>query len=402
MLRKFNVALMGMVLVILVGCRPDHPSGTVTPLPDADPYPDFTAAFGDEIDLDNLPNYENQDIPPYILRDNSDGKVITNPGAVLGRVLFYDKNLSSDNSTSCASCHIQEFAFSDPALLSQGANGITGRHAMRLVNARFADEVQFFWDERAATLEEQTTMPIQDHAEMGFSGTNGDPNFDDLINKLWAIGYYRDLFTFVYGTSEITEEKMQDAMAQFIRSMQSFDSKYDVGRANAPNDGPPFPNFTMQENQGKNLFLAPPQFAPGTAQRVGGGAGCAGCHQPPEFAIAPNSRNNGVVGVATDPNGIDVSITRSPSIRDVAHTNGQENGPFMHDGSLTTLMDVVNHYNSIQQIPGNNNLDPRLRPAGQPQQLNLTQQEKDALVAFMITLSGTNVYTDERWSDPFN
>jgi cytochrome c peroxidase len=399
-----------LLLLFVVGCRPDHPTGDIPPLPNADPYPAVTATFGDNIDLDNLFNYADQDVPAYILKDNTGANQLTDAGATLGRVLFYDKNLSVDNSVACASCHQQEFAFSDTETRSQGMNGLTGRHSMRLVNARFSDEVRFFWDERAMSLEDQTTRPIQDHAEMGFSGVNGDPGILDLIDKLEDIDYYQELFTFVYGDQQITEARLQEALSQFIRSIQSFDSKYDVGRAQANNDGAPFGNFTQQENQGKNLFLAPPVFAPGSSQRVGGGAGCAGCHRPPEFDIDPASRNNGVVGVAGSPGELDIISTRSPSLRDLVQLDGTSNGAFMHDASKSTLLDVINHYNTIIQVPGNTNLDPRLRPGGpgpggpgggQPQQLQLTDQEKEAMVAFLQTLSGSDIYTNAKWSNPF-
>lgn len=223
-------------------------------------YPNVEAAFGNTIDLTSLSNYANQVIPPYITKDNSALNPVTDKGATLGRVLFYDKNLSSNNTISCASCHQQANAFSDTNVASNGVNGTTGRHAMRLINTRFANESKFFWDERAASLEIQSTMPIKNHGEMGFSGADGDLNFDALITRLNAIGYYKELFKFVYGTEEITEVKIQNALAQFIRSIQSFDSKYDSGRALVANDNQPFPNFTAQENQGKNLFLTPPVF----------------------------------------------------------------------------------------------------------------------------------------------
>src|SRR5690606_28940623 len=182
-----------------------------------------------------------------------------NESATLGRVLFYDNNLSVNNTIACASCHQQQFAFSDTARLSVGLDGgLTGRHSMRLVNARFSTEQKFFWNERAMSLEDQTTRPIQDHVEMGFSGQNGKPDLDSLIRKLEGIDYYERLFTLAFGTSEITEEKIQKALAQFIRSIQSFDSKFDAGRAMVNNDVVDFPNFTMQENMGKRLFLDPP------------------------------------------------------------------------------------------------------------------------------------------------
>ena len=365
-----------------------------------DPYANIKATFGSSIDLDNLANYANQTIPTYITKDNGMANPITNKGATLGRVLFYDKNLSSNNTVSCATCHQQANAFSDTNVASVGVNGTTGRHAMRLINARFANENKFFWDERAATLEIQTTQPIRNHNEMGYSGANGDEDFSNLITKLSGIGYYKELFKFVYGTEEITENKIQLALAQFVRSIQSFDSKYDVGRAQAGNDVSVFPNFSNQENQGKQLFQAPPQFD-ATGSRTGGGLGCAGCHAAPEFDIAPNSGNNGIIGVLNG-TGIDVTNTRAPSLRDLVKTNGTINGPMMHTGVFTDLQTVIGHYGNITIAPGNANaLDPKLRPGGNGQKLNLTAQEVNAVIAFLKTLSGTNVYVDPKWSNPF-
>ena len=362
-------------------------------------YPNVTTAFGSNINLSNLANYANQTVPAYITKSNVGSNLITNKGATLGRVLFYDKKLSSNNTISCASCHQQANAFSDVAVASQGVNGTTGRHSMRLINNRFANEAKFFWDERAINLETQTTMPIKDHGEMGYSGTNGDEAFSGLITKLSAIGYYKELFKFVYGSEEITENKMQLALAQFIKSIQSFDSKYDAGRALAANDGQPFSNFTAQENQGKNLFLSPPVFN-ATGSRTGGGLGCAGCHAAPEFDIDPNSRNNGIIGTISGV-GIDITNTRAPSLRDLVKTDGTTNGPMMHTGVITTLQAAVGHYGTINLAPGNTNLDPRLRPNGFGQQLNLTAPEVNAVIAFLRTLSGTNVYVDSKWSNPF-
>ena len=348
------------------------------------------------VDLDNLFNYDNQQVPNYITKDNTPNtNQIDNKTATLGRVLFYDKNLSDNNTVSCASCHQQAFAFSDPLVTSVGLNGEnTGRHSMRLINSRFSNEGSFFWDERAASLEDQVTQPIQDHVEMGFSGTNGNPDFDDLVLKLSAIDYYQTLFEFAYGSSSIDENKIQRALAQFVRSIQSFDSKFDDGLIQVPNPNAPFPNYTTQENLGKQLFLAPPQ---------NGGAGCAACHAPPEFDIDPNTLNNGIIGVVGSTTEIDLINTRSPSLRDIVNPDGSLNGPLMHDGSLTTLLEVVEHYNSILNDAANTNLDNRLNPPGSgPLNLNLTNNEKDALVAFLKTLTGTDVYINEIWSTPFD
>ncbi len=387
----------------------EQPSGYVANADDADDTVDdnlspIERAFAGRIDLSNLLNYANQAVPNYITRDNTDRNEITDAGATLGCVLFYDKSLSVDNTIACASCHKQKEGFGDRSLASTGVAGTTGRHSMRLINARFGDETRFFWDERAMSLESQTTMPIQDHVEMGFSGQDGDPGINELIVKLEDIDYYEELFTFVYGDAAITEARMQDALAQFVRSIQSFDSRFDAGlTARNGNLAANFPNFTAEENLGKTLFLTPP------GGPNGGGAGCAGCHQPPEFSIDPASLNNGVIGVIGDPELADVTVTRTPTLRDMIDPFGNLNGALMHDGSLTTLRDVIDHYNDISIDQANTNLDPRLsgaapgpgNPPGQGQNLDLTEGEKDALVAFLETLGGTNVYTDERWSDPF-
>lgn len=348
--------------------------------------------FVGTIDLGNLYNYANQSVPAYILKDNTGTNPITDAGATLGRVLFYDKKLSANGTISCASCHKQEFAFGDTSGLSLGLAGdLTNRHSMRLINSRFAAETRFFWDERATSLEDQTTRPIQDHIEMGFSGTNGDPALDSLIRKLGSVDYYQTLFTKVYGTPEITEDKMQRALAQFVRSIQSFDSKFDAGRAQVPNDAAPFPNYTADENAGKILFLNAPNQ---------GGAGCQGCHRAPEFDIDPNTKNNGVIGVAKDSTLTDLTNTRAPSLRDLFNSNGIPNGPLMHTGKFKTIVQVIDHYNQVPQNPANTNLDPRV--AGPGGDLQLTQQQKDQLIAFLKTLSGSDVYTNVKWSDPFD
>lgn len=345
--------------------------------------------FSATIDLDNLFNYANQNIPDYISSDNTTDNPINDESATLGRVLFYDKNLSSNGTIACASCHLQANAFGDPNVQSSGVNGLTARHAMRLVNPRFSREEHFFWDERAETLESLTTQPIRDHLEMGYSGTNGDPSMDDLLIHLQGIDYYNTLFEFAFGDTEITEHRMQLALAQFIRSIQSFDSRFDVGLQQVNHEGEPFPNFTAQENRGKDLFVNV--------------VGCANCHIPPEFSITLHSLNNGVITIAGMPGEIDLSITKPPSLRDLVNPTGNLNGPLMHDGSFTSLLEVINHYNNIPNNPKNTNLDGRLIDLnGEPQQLNLTEDQKLELVAFLQTLTSSDIYTNEKWSNPFD
>jgi len=382
-----------ITLVFLTSCSDDNSNQTVTTTPVSFDFSDYL-----NIDFNNLPNYAFQNIPTYITKDNTIANPITNEGAILGRVLFYDKNLSSDNTVSCSTCHQQVNAFSDLDIASNGVNGSTGRHSMRLINTRFANEAKFFWDERANTLEEQTTMPIQDHNEMGFSGENGDGDFNDLITKLNDVQYYPELFEFTFGDQTITEQRIQNALAQFIRSIQSFDSKYDTGRVVAPNDQSPFSNFTAEENTGKQLFTAPPIFD-GSGIRTGGGVGCAGCHAAPEFDIDPNTLNNGIINILNTI-GTDLTITRAPSLRNLFKVDGTLNGGLMHTG-ISNINLVIEHYNQIPASSDNIQLDQRLKPGGNLQNLNMTADEKSNLVSFLKTLSGTDVYTNEKWSDPF-
>jgi len=360
----------------------------------------IAATFGASIDLENLENYANQAIPAYINKLNEGGNPISDAGATLGRVLFYDTSLSIDGTVSCASCHSQTLGFSDSGIVSTGvAGGQTGRHSMRLINTMFADETDFFWDERAPSHEAQESLPIQDHNEMGFSGQNGRPDLAVLITQMEATEYYEELFRFAFLDPAITEAKIQLALAQFTKSIHSFDSKYDTGRAQVNGNNANFPNFSAAENAGKDLFMQAPN---------NGGAGCNACHRAPEFDIAPNSGQNGVFAVAGSTTTFDLTNTRAPTLRDILGPGGAPNGPFMHDGSLATLRAVIDHYNSITEPVSEPplaafraSLDNRLNPGGNPQRLNLTETEKQQLEAFLATLTGSNVYTDPKWSDPF-
>ena len=372
------------------------------------------------IDLDNLLNYENQSIPSYISKDNMpSSNQITDEGATLGRVLFYDKKLSIDNSIACASCHKQEFAFSDDAVLSEGVNGQTLRHSMRLVNIRFAEDTLFRWDRTADALIDQMIIPIKKFEEMGYSGTNGAPDFQDLINELSNTVYYPRLFSEAFGDSDITEERIGKALAQFVMSIQSFDSKYDVGRAQVNSDSEPFPNFTDAENAGKALFIDSFAYETDTitvidaitqreeqhaaSRRISGGLNCATCHRPPEFDIDPKSLNNGFIrGNPAQGVRFDFNVTRTPTLRDLVKADGTTNGGMFHAGQAMNLFGITAHYDFRQIDPSNTNLDPRYTPGGLPQWLDMTRQEQMQLNAFMRTLAGNDVYTNEKWSDPFD
>ncbi|MEI8109634.1 MAG: cytochrome c peroxidase [Chitinophagia bacterium] len=400
-MKKTYLLLLSFIsfVIVLVSCSKRDSVAVSTTTTVSDPFAAIKSSFGTEINPLSWINYAGQTHPAYILKDNGINNPIVNGKATLGRVLFYDKSLSVTNTVACASCHKQEFAFSDTLQASLGVlGGTTDRHAMRLINTRFAEEVHFFWDERALTLEAQTTQPIVAHNEMGYSGQSGRDNLSGLLAKLQAIDYYKELFTAVYGDANVTENRLQECLAQFIRSIQSFDSKYDSGRIQVNNDRTNFPNFTTEENTGKSLFMTPPIFDANSI-RIAGGLGCNTCHQAPEFDIAPNSRNNGVIATISGAN-VDISVTRAPSLRDVVNAKGDPNGPLMHSGVIKNLGTVIAHY--AAGIVNNANLDGKLKPNGRNvQQLNLQPGESAAIIAFMKTLTGKNVYTDKKWSSPF-
>jgi cytochrome c peroxidase len=345
----------------------------------------------------NLPstpyNYANQSLPAFLLNPGIAGQdntpatnQVTDWGATLGRVIFYDKIVSINNTISCASCHQQQFGFSDNKAFSNGfAGGLTGRNSMCLVNAKYYPDGKFFWDERANTLETQTLMPIQNSVEMGM-------NLDTLINRLKSKAHYPYLFTKAFGDATINSDRISRALAQFVRSMISYRSKFDVGRGQiTPPANPiqtPYPNFTAEENLGKQLFFSPL-------------TNCAACHGTETFT-APEPKNNGLENPSVD-RGVG-AITNIPNqngeFKVTSLKNIELTAPYMHDGRFTTLEQVIEHYNSgVQAHP---NLAPQLRnPNGTPRQLNLTVQEKAALVAFLKTLTDNALSTDVKFSNPF-
>lgn len=344
------------------------------------------------VDL-NLPatpfNYANQALPNYLTNgpvdaaDNTpNNNPVTNEGATLGRVIFYDKILSFNKTISCGSCHSPAAGFSDPLVFSEGFDGgLTGRHSMSLANSRYYDNGAFFWDERASTLEEQVLMPIQDQVEMGMT-------LDSVVARMENTEYYADLFTNAFGDATINEDRIARSLAQFVRSMVSFQSKYDVGRTQVQNPDQDFPNFSATENRGKALFRS---------NRLA----CGACHGTDAF-IAPNARNNGLDATTTDP-GVG-GVTNNPNDDGDFKVGSLKNigvsGPYMHDGRFATLQEVVDHYNNgVQNHP---NLSPPLRmPGNQVRRLNLTQTEKDDLIAFLHTLTDDVMINDEKFSDPF-
>ncbi len=333
---------------------------------------------------------------------------VTDAGATLGRVLFYDTRLSANRRVSCGSCHRQRHGFSDPRRLSIGLDGRpTRRHAMGLANARYYARGRFFWDERAETLEAQVLAPIEDPIEMGSS-------HDAVEARLAATSFYPPLFARAFGSPDVTRDRIARALAQFVRALVSFRAPYDDARAAGPAGSPAFlARLTPAARHGYELFATPP----GPGRR---GAGCAQCHTG-DAQINLGPRNIGLDGFDGDPDGSfearhpedgrDAAGAdpgagdgrfKAPSLRNVAIRP-----PYMHDGRFATLREVIEHYDA-QVAPhpflDMNLLDRRLIVTGgpvRPLRLGLTDDEIAALIAFLETLTDPAFLADPRFSDPF-
>ena len=298
---------------------------------------------------------------------------ITNAGATLGRVLFYDTFLSANNTTSCGSCHLQGFGFADPRQLSSGFQfGLTKRRSMGLSNTKFYQRRRFFSDERAATLEDQVLQPIQDSIEMG-------NNLSTLIPQMAKTTYYPGLFQAAFGTPEITPDRMSLALAQFIRSMVSYQSKFDQAFAAGTNGNPNFAAvFNASEQHGQALFT---------------NLGCAQCHTTGGH-VSDTIHNVGLDAVTSDP-GAGSGKFKAPSLRNAAARIW-----FMHDGRFAGLDQVIEFYNfGVQNNP---DLDPLLRNSdGTVRKLNLSEQDKTDLFNFLNTLTDNVFLKDPKFADPF-
>ncbi len=313
---------------------------------------------------------------------------VTDEGGTLGRVLFYDTRLSDNHTISCASCHLPEFGFSDSARFSKGFNQeVTHRNSMGLANARLQPSQRFFWDASEDTMQVQVFAALQSEIEMGM-------DLDTLVDRIQNTDFYPALFQQAFGSPQVTADRIAGAIAQFVLSMKSANSKYDIGFIMAMgNTLDPFPNFSDAENRGKEIFFSIP-------------VACSHCHVGNNFTMF-SPANNGLEMVYDDKGlgevtgfASDMAMFKAPSLRNIALT-----APYMHDGRFQTLEEVVEHYNSgVMDHPNlgdplkewNNNVG-----GLKPKRMNLTQQNKADLVAFLETLTDNYFLTDPRWQNPF-
>jgi cytochrome c peroxidase len=302
----------------------------------------------------------------------------TNAGATLGRVLFYDKRLSITNTHSCGSCHEQQRGFT---LATRFAGGVTGelsrRNPMALANARYNSHGRYFGDLRAVGLEELALMPVADEIELA----NTIPA---VVAKLSATDFYPPLFAAAFGSEDITANRIARAIAQFLRSIVSYRSKFDRAYHSVypPVDADPTTVLTQQELLGAEMYVH---------------GNCGHCHT---IGVHTNDlpANNGLDVQFTDP-GVGDGEFRSTSLRNIAVT-----GPYMHDGRFATLREVIDHYDSgVKASPQLNFLLRDHQGAGSqfPRRLNMTEAQKQALEAFLNTFTDDELLNDPKFSDPF-
>lgn len=349
---------------VLIGCRPDPATECPTP-PGTTPY---------EVSIP--PFFPPMDIPP----DNP----MTEEGIALGRLLFWEKALSADSSMSCGSCHLPAFSFADPNPVSTGVTGAQGtRNAMALVNMGWTQ--RFFWDGRAATLEEQILDPVPHPDEMNLP-------WDEAVARLAADSSYAKRFDVAYNEEGITAGSTTKAIAQFLRTMISADSKFDRWRRGET-------QLSALEFQGYEIFNregGDPEIV--TGGQFGGD--CFHCHGEAGLQFSDYLfHNNGLDATfAADPGlagmtgvALDSGRFRTPTLRNAALSP-----PYMHDGRFSTLEEVLDHYNSGGQPSAT--IDPFMKYSSGG--LMLQPQQKEALLAFLHTLTDTAFAANPAFADP--
>ena len=302
-------------------------------------------------------------------------------GVALGRRLFYDPILSADSSMSCASCHLQQLAFSDGKARSEGVVGLEGRRsAPSLANIGYA-HTGLFWDGRSPSLEEQSLHPVRDAAEMAF-------DWHSAAQRLRHHPLYVTWFKKAFGLrrpSEIDSTEVGKALAQFQRTLISKDALFDrVLRGEAA--------FSAREKRGWTIFFDASPLVPASE--------CNHCHVDPLFTDL-TYQNNGIQQVPSldsfpdagrgeiSKNRFDNGKFRVPTLRNIFTT-----APYMHDGRFQTLEEVLDHYTSGGHDPGNRN--PNVRP------LHLSPRDRADLLAFLHTLQDTAFLQNPAFANPWS
>ncbi|MCS6991992.1 MAG: cytochrome-c peroxidase [Chitinophagales bacterium] len=350
-MRKICISIFSVYGILLMACSKDSQSFEPTPLNLS--YPSWVEQYVGK---------------PHLPADNP----LTVEGFELGRRLFYDTRLSADGSMSCASCHQQQYSFDDNRAFSIGVDGTVGkRNAMPLINLAWSKS--FFWDGRRPSLELQAHDPVVSPSEL-------KNTWPQVVARLQADPEIVERFFRAFGSRSIDSTLIVKAIAQFERTLISFNSRYD--RYVYQNDTLA---LTEQERRGYQIFLNEGL--------------CNHCHTEPLFTDQA-FRNNGLDAVPADAgrggvtgNPADFGTFKVPTLRNIALT-----APYMHDGRFQTLEEVVQHY-SDGIVPHSPNLDVHLQGVGTG--VALTAQQQADLVAFLRALTDSTFISNTAFQNPY-
>lgn len=303
---------------------------------------------------------------------------MTEEGVLLGRMLFYEKKLSLNHSISCGSCHAPDAAFSDHNQFSVGVHGTTGtRNAMALINLGW--QKFFFWDGRAKTLEEQLLEPVPNPVEMHL-------RWKDAVARLKSDVTYRNQFYRAFGIENFDSTHVSKALAQFLRTMISGESKYDVMYKFANN----IPLSSAELVVKNNITLE--EWAGYSSFQDLNGADCFHCHNGALMQVQKFSNNGldatftdlGRGGITNNPN--DNGRFKVPTLRNIALS-----APYMHDGRFANLDQVIEHYST--GIVHSATIDPLIEFASQGG-VQLDSEQRSHLKAFLLTLTDMKFVTN--------
>jgi cytochrome c peroxidase len=379
-MKKIFLAFL-IVPLLIFACKDDDSGGEVIP-----ECKDLIG-ISYEPTAYELPELKGWNVNMVIPADNP----LTEQGVNLGHQLFFDPILSVDSTISCSSCHDPKLALSDNLATPFGVNGLTGpRSSMSLLNAGFFEN-GLFWDGRSPTLEDQALHPVENPVEMAES-------WPDVEKKLQKHPTYPAEFRKAFGiecSEDITREMVAKALAQYERTLLSYNSRYD--KKFLQGDTNPF-LLTDEEIDGYFIYFD-------DVATSGLAAGhCNHCHKGfGGLLTSDNYFNNNIEDVNSyddfpDPGlgGVtgkqsDIGKFRAPTLRNIALT-----APYMHDGRFQTLAEVIEHYNS-----GGHSFDNSTPGSIIEGGLNLTDYEKQALEAFLHTLTDTTYFNDPHYLNPF-
>jgi len=366
-----SIAIMSLLLLTIIACDPDPVD------------PDPIDEQDDLLEFDYAPEAYELDYPDWLGQiEIPEDNPMTVQGIELGRRLFYDPILSADSTMSCSSCHNPVQSFTDGLATSPGVDGILGRRsAMSLINIAFVNN-GLNWNGSAQTLEEQALEPVVNEVELHETWPN-------VISKLQNHDTYPPLFRKAFGISDrdaMTKELAAKAIAQFERTLISYQSKYDKIRFGTG------VFYEEDEINGRDLFFF--ELATGLDH-----PGCSHCHGGVQFS-EPAFFNNGITEAATfadfPDKGLgevtnvpsDNGLFRPPSLRNIALT-----APYMHDGRFATLEEVLDHYKS------GGHPSPNVSSNIQP--FTLSDEDRGNLIAFLNTLTDTSFTNNPAFQNPF-